>query len=72
MTHTLSAPAAFSATEAGALPGHEVRCSCGFVARTSLSAAVAQHAAAGHVAYMASRGTAAKPRRVKRVNPWER
>lgn len=54
--HTLSAPVATEASEPGALPGHECRCSCGFVARTSLSAREAQSQAVAHANYMRSTG----------------
>lgn len=49
--HRLTAAVAFPATEPGALSGHEARCSCGFVARTSLSAREADKQAQAHVAW---------------------
>lgn len=53
-THTTTITAV-PASQAGALAGHEVRCSCGDVARYSI-ATMAQEYAAGHVAYMAKKG----------------
>lgn len=37
-THVVSAPFAFEPAEPGGLSGHGVRCSCGYVGATSLSA----------------------------------
>jgi hypothetical protein len=50
--HSLSAPVAFEATQPGALAGFSVSCSCGFEARTSLSAMFANMDAVAHVNYM--------------------
>lgn len=45
---------AVPATEAGALSGFEVRCSCGDVHRLAFGQMAAEYAA-GHVAYMAKK-----------------
>lgn len=47
--HSLSPVTAAPASQAGALDGHEVRCSCGFVARTSLSAREALRQGCDHL-----------------------
>lgn len=51
MSHTISTPIAVPASEAGALSGHEVRCSCGLTIRTSLSAAEAAFQGEKHLAW---------------------
>ena len=51
MTHLLSAPVALEA-QGGSISGTSVSCSCGFEARTSLSAMFAVMEANNHVAYM--------------------
>lgn len=70
--HTIVSVQAKAAAEAGALDGHEAVCSCGYRMGTSLSAREAARLGDQHLAYMARRGTAAKPRRQRRVAPWER
>lgn len=47
---------AFAATQRGALGGFECRCSCGFVARTSLSEREARNQGAAHVAWARKAG----------------
>lgn len=46
---------AVPASEAGALPGFEIRCTCGDVHRLAFEGLAAEYAA-GHVAYMAKKG----------------
>lgn len=46
---------AVPASEAGALPGFEIRCSCGDLHRLAFESMAAEYAA-GHVAYMAKKG----------------
>lgn len=50
--HRLSPAVPVEASEPGALSGHEARCSCGFVARTSLSAREADKQAHAHLAWV--------------------
>ena len=45
---------AVSASEAGALPGFEIRCTCGDVHRLAFEGMAAEYAA-GHLAYMAKK-----------------
>lgn len=54
-THTLTT-AAFEASQKGALAGHECRCSCGFVARTSLSEREALTQGIAHVEWARKAG----------------
>lgn len=46
---------AVPASEAGALPGFEIRCSCGDTHRVAFRLMADQYAA-GHIAYMAKKG----------------
>jgi hypothetical protein len=55
MTHTLTTSGSFQASEAGALNGHQAVCSCGFVARTSLSERFAVTDLLNHISYMESK-----------------
>lgn len=50
--HTIIEVAPFTASEPGALDGHDATCSCGFVAKTSLSANVARRAGQDHADFM--------------------
>lgn len=54
-THQLVSSGSFIASSAGALNGHQAVCSCGFVARTSLSERFAVTDLLGHVSYMGSK-----------------
>jgi hypothetical protein len=58
MVHNHTSTRAVPANEDGRgnLSGHEARCSCGFVARTSLSALFAERDVAEHAAFMARKG----------------
>lgn len=53
--HTLSSAVAIAASGPGALDGHEVRCSCGFAARSSLRTLAVQDAHA-HIAWAVRKG----------------
>lgn len=54
MAAHLTTITAVSASEAGALPGFEIRCSCGDAHRLAFEGLAAEYAA-GHVAYMAKK-----------------
>jgi hypothetical protein len=51
-THQMVSSEAFAANETGALNGHQAVCSCGFVARTSLSLRFAEKDLYSHIEYM--------------------
>lgn len=58
MAHSHSGTRPVPANEGGRgnIAGHEARCSCGFVARTSLSAWIAESDLADHIRFMARKG----------------
>jgi hypothetical protein len=54
MAHSLTT-SPITASQAGALDGFQVQCSCGFHATTSLSEREARNQGVAHVAYMAKK-----------------
>lgn len=64
-THTITSVAAREASRPGALSAWEARCSCGYVAATSVGALQAEAEGQAHVAYFAAKVKPAKRAKVR-------
>lgn len=56
LSHTIVSVQPVAASQAGALPGFQARCSCGFCVTTSLSEREARQQGQAHADYMEKRG----------------